>query len=31
VSAYLSETARIVNATVGGTRWSQLGEMAVDK
>ena len=27
--AYLAETPRIVNATVPGTDWSELGEMAV--
>lgn len=27
--AYLAETPRIVNATVPGTGWSELGEMAV--
>ena len=27
--AYLAETPRIVNATVEGTDWSRLGEMAV--
>ena len=27
--AYLLETPRIVNATVPGTDWSELGEMAV--
>ena len=29
--AYLSATPRIVNTTVAGTQWSELGEMAVDK
>ncbi len=28
--AYLARTPEIVNATVEGTSWSQLGEMAVD-
>ena len=28
--AYLAETPRIVNATVPGTGWSELGEMAVN-
>lgn len=27
--AYLARTPRIVNATVPGTQWSELGEMAV--
>ena len=27
--AYLASTPRIVNATVEGTQWSELGEMAV--
>ena len=27
--AYLAETPRIVNATVEGTGWSRLGEMAI--
>ncbi|CAN7453271.1 putative quinol monooxygenase [Knoellia sp. LjRoot47] len=27
---HLAETPRIVNATVAGTDWSELGEMAVD-
>lgn len=29
--AYLAATPRIVNTTVDGTEWSELGEMAVDK
>lgn len=29
--AYLAETPRIVNTTVPGTEWSELGEMAVDR
>jgi quinol monooxygenase YgiN len=29
--AYLAETPRIVNATVPGTAWSELGELAVDR
>ncbi len=28
---YLSATPKIVNATVEGTDWSELGEMAVQK
>ncbi|GAA4122634.1 putative quinol monooxygenase [Knoellia locipacati] len=28
---HLAETPRIVNATVPGTEWSELGEMAVDR
>lgn len=28
---YLAETPRIVNATVPGTDWSELGELAVDR
>jgi quinol monooxygenase YgiN len=28
--AYLSATPRIINATVEGTEWSSLGEMAVE-
>lgn len=28
--AYLARTPRIVNATVDGTDWSELGELAVD-
>lgn len=28
--AYLSQTPKIVNASVDGTSWSQLGEMAVE-
>jgi quinol monooxygenase YgiN len=28
---YLAATPRIVNTTVAGTQWSELGEMAVDK
>ncbi len=28
---HLAETPRIVNATVPGTEWSELGEMAVDQ
>ncbi|MFD0687917.1 putative quinol monooxygenase [Actinomadura fibrosa] len=28
---YLAETPRIVNATVPGTDWSELGEMAVER
>lgn len=28
---HLAETPRIVNATVPGTGWSELGEMAVDR
>lgn len=27
---YLEETPRIINATVPGTEWSELGELAVD-
>ena len=29
--AYLSATPKIVNTTVEGTQWSELGEMAVQK
>ncbi len=29
--AYLEETPRIVNATVEGTGWSELGELAVER
>ncbi|MEW1953455.1 putative quinol monooxygenase [Terrabacter sp. NPDC080008] len=29
--SYLSATPRIVNTTVEGTQWSELGEMAVEK
>jgi quinol monooxygenase YgiN len=29
--AYLAETPRIVNATVSGTDWSELGELAVER
>lgn len=29
--AYLTATPRIVNATIEGTQWSELGEMAVEK
>jgi quinol monooxygenase YgiN len=29
--AYLTATPKIVNATVEGTQWSELGEMAVEK
>jgi len=28
---YLAETPRIVNTTVPGTEWSELGELAVDR
>ena len=29
--AYLVETPRIVNTTIEGTEWSELGELAVDR
>ena len=29
--AYLTATPRIVNTTIEGTQWSELGEMAVEK
>jgi quinol monooxygenase YgiN len=29
--AYLAETPRIINATVPGAEWSELGELAVDR
>ncbi|MER7070502.1 putative quinol monooxygenase [Terrabacter sp. NPDC000476] len=29
--AYLSATPKIVNTTIEGTEWSELGEMAVEK
>ena len=29
--AYLAQTPRIVNVTLPGTEWSELGEMAVDR
>ena len=29
--AYLEETPRIVNTTVEGTGWSELGELAVER
>jgi quinol monooxygenase YgiN len=29
--AYLEQTPRIINATIAGTEWSELGELAVDR
>ena len=31
LTAYLTATPRIVNTTIEGTQWSELGEMAVEK